>query len=390
MLVFKRLYRENLRELISIGCMCLAVFVALLLVGKMLRLRHLLVTMDLSLLDIGALFFYLTPFFLMLLIPVAGMISMFVTFQRMSGDRELMALRAGGISLSQILPAPCLFLLLCAGLTLFISLHGVSWGMERFEHTILDLAKNKAQLSLRPGVFNRDFPGLVVYARNVDRESGEMKDIFIHDTTHAEKGVIIVAPQGKVATDHSQGKVFFLLANGQMYRLDPESMDVLSFSAYRVSLNLSRLLQDVDVNRDKPRYMSWTELTQIVNRPEQGSEKKPEFLRTVQVERHKRWALPVACIVLGLVALPLGWILDEIKRQYGSILIVGIFLAYYAVFSLGIGFGQLGVLSPWVGAWSPNVLFMGLSAALFRHALHERGTSAGKRVADAIQGMIRR
>ncbi|MFO7877812.1 MAG: LptF/LptG family permease [Desulfovermiculus sp.] len=386
----KRIYLENLRELIVIGCMCLAVFVALLLMGKMLRLRHMLVSMDLSLLDIGALFFYLTPFFLMLLIPVAVMISTFLTFQRMSGDRELMALRAGGISLSQILPAPSFFLLLCAGLTLFVSLFGVSWGMDRFQHTLLDLAQNKAQLSLRPGVFNRDFPGLVVYARNVDRKSGEMKDIFIHDTTQAKQGVNIVAPSGRVATDHNQGKIYFLLTKGRIYRLAQESMEVLSFSSYRVSLDLSRLLQDVDVDRDEPRYMSWSELTRIATQPEKWAEKGPEFFRTVQVERHKRWALAVACIVLGLVALPLGWILDELKRQYGALLIVGVFFAYYAVFSLGIGLGQLGLLPPAIGVWSPNVLFLVLAAALFRHALHERGSSLGKRMADAIQGMIRR
>ncbi|MFP4034266.1 MAG: LptF/LptG family permease [Desulfovermiculus sp.] len=390
MRVLKRIYLENLRELIVIGCMCLAVFVALLLMGKMLRLRDTLVSMDLSLLDIGALFFYLTPFFLMLLIPVAGMISTFLTFQRMSGDRELMALRAGGISLSQILPAPCFFLLLCAGLTLFVSLFGVSWGMERFQHTLLDLAQNKAQLSLQPGVFNRDFPGLVVYAQNVDRESGEMKDVFIHDTTQAKQGVNIVAPSGQVATDHDQGKIYFLLTKGRIYRLAEESMEVLSFSSYRVSLDLSRLLQDVDVDRDEPRYMSWSELTRIAVQPGKWSEKEPEFFRTVQVERHKRWALAIACIVLGLVALPLGWILDELKRQYGAILIVGVFFAYYAVFSLGIGLGQLGILSPALGVWSPNVLFLGLAAALFRHALRERGSTLGKYLVDAIQGMIRR
>ena len=390
MRVLKRIYLENIRELIVIGCMCLAVFVVLLLMGKMLRLRHLLVSMDLSLLDIGALFFYLTPFFLMLLIPVAVMISTFLTFQRMSGDRELMALRAGGISLSQILPAPCFFLLLCAGLTLFVSLFGVSWGMDRFQHTLLDLAQNKAQLSLRPGVFNSDFPGLVVYARNVDRESGEMKDIFIHDTTQAKQGVNIVAPSGQVATDHDQGKIYFLLTKGRIYRLAEESMEVLSFSSYRVSLDLRRLLQDVDVDRDEPRYMSWSELSRIATQPEKWAEKGPEFHRTVQVERHKRWALALACIVLGLVALPLGWILDELKRQYGAILIVGVFFAYYAVFSLGIGLGQLGLLLPAIGVWSPNVLFLGLAAALFRHALHERGSTLGKHMADAMQGMIRR
>lgn len=384
----KRIYRENIRELISIGGMCLAVFVALLLVGKMLRLRHLLVAMDLSVLDIGSLFVYLTPFFLMLLIPVAGMISTFLTFQRMSGDRELMALRAGGISLSQLLPAPGLFLLLCAGLTLAVSLFGVSWGMDRFQHTLVDLAQTRAQLSLRPGVFNRDFPGLVVYARNVDRDSGEMRGIFIQDTTHGDKGVNILAPKGRVATDHSQGKVFFLLTNGRIYRLDQKQMEVLSFGSYRVSLDLSRLLQDVDVDRDKPRYMSWTELSRSAASSGQETDKGPEFIRTVQVERHKRWALPAACLVLGLVALPLGWILDELKRQYGAVLIVGVFFAYYALFSLGVGLGQLGVLSPAVGVWSPNVLFAVLAAVLFRQALREQKAPAGKEVISVLRRKI--
>ncbi|WP_051564068.1 LptF/LptG family permease [Desulfovermiculus halophilus] len=390
MRVVKRLYVENVRELISIGALCLAVFITLLLVGKMLRLREVLVNMDLSILDIGALFVYLAPFFLMLLIPIAGMISTFLTFQRMSGDRELMALRAGGISLSQILPAPSLFLVLCAGLTLWVSFFGVSWGMEQFQHKLLDLARNKAQLSLRPGVFNRDFPGLVVYAQNVNRETGEIAGIFIHDMTHTKDGVNIVAPKGRVATDHAQGKIYFILTDGRMFRVEQGSMDVLSFSSYRVSLDLSRLLQNVDVEQDQPRYMSWPELNKAAQSPERRPDKGEEFLRSVQVERHKRLVLPAACIVLGLVALPLGWILDELKRQYGAILIVGVFLAYYAVFSLGISLGQLGMVPPAVGAWSPNVLFLALSAGLFRQALHERGTPAGKRIFSAVQGVFRR
>lgn len=389
MQIFKRIYRENVRELISIGTMCLAVFVTILLVGKMLRLRELLVNMDLSILDIGSLFVYLAPFFLMLLIPIAGMISTFLTFQRMSGDKELMALRAGGISLPQILPAPCLFLLLCAGSTLWVSLFGVSWGMERFQHTLLDLAQNKAQLSLRPGVFNRDFPGLVVYAQNVDRESGEMAGIFIHDTTQEQSGVNIIAPSGRVATDHAQNKIFFLLNNGRMYRLDQDSMDVLSFSSYRVSLDLNRLLNNVSVDRDEPRYMSWPELHQVMKHPEKWAEKGSEFYRTAQVERHKRLALPVACIVLGLVALPLGWILDELKRQYGAIVIVGVFLAYYAVFSLGISLGQLGLLPAAVGAWGPNALFLILSAVLFKYALYEGKALSKQRIVAVLQEKIR-
>jgi lipopolysaccharide export system permease protein len=174
-----------------------------------------------------------------------------------------------------------------------------------------------------------------------------------------------------------------------MYRLDQDSMDVLSFSSYRVSLDLNRLLNNVSVDRDEPRYMSWPELHQVMKHPEKWAEKGSEFYRTAQVERHKRLALPVACIVLGLVALPLGWILDELKRQYGAIVIVGVFLAYYAVFSLGISLGQLGLLPAAVGAWGPNALFLILSAVLFKYALYEGKALSKQRIVAVLQEKIR-
>jgi lipopolysaccharide export system permease protein len=49
------------------------------------------------------------------------------------------------------------------------------------------------------------------------------------------------------------------------------------------------------------------------------------------------------------------------------------FFVYYGLFSLGVSLGETGGLSPGIGVWAPNLLFLGLSAGLVRMAVQERG-----------------
>lgn len=370
----KLLNRTLFRELALTFALCLTVFLVLILVGKMLKLRQILFALDLNGLDLLRLFLYLTPFFLMLLLPVACMISMFLAFQRMSADRELMALRTMGVSLIQILPAPLLFVLLSSGLGVGLSFYGISWGMDHFQQTMLHLAKTKAQLSLRPGIFNQDFPGLTIYTNQVDRRSGVMHDVFVRDSSSTGSEVSIVAPEGRVITDNQRGRILFSLKDGRIYRQNEDRIGLLSFSTYDLILNLGRMFEDLDVDRDKPKYMSWSELQSGSRQAQTASAGGLNAERlSFRVEQHKRLALAGACFVLGLFAIPLGWIFEGLKRHYGGILVLSMFFAYYGLFSLGVSLGETGKMAPELAIWTPNVLFLGLALGLVRMAVKERG-----------------
>jgi len=368
------LNRALFRELALTFVLCLTVFLVLILVGKMLKLRQVLFALDLNALDMLKLFLYLTPFFLMLILPVACMIAMFLTFQRMSADRELMALRTLGVSLVQIIPAPVIFLLICSGMSVLISFYGIAWGMDNFQQTMLHLAKTKAQLSLRPGIFNQDFPGLTIFTNQVDRSSGVMHDVFVRDSSSTGSEVSIVAPRGRVLTDNQRGRILFSLHDGRIYRQDEDRIGLLSFSTYNLILNLGSMFEEMDVDRDKPKYMSWSEL-QAGGEPDQTGTAREGTGQglSFRVEQHKRLALAGACMVLGLFALPLGWIFEGLKRHYGAILVLSMFFVYYGLFSLGVSLGETGGLSPGVGVWAPNLLFLVLSVGLVRMAVQERG-----------------
>ena len=208
------LQRQIFKEIANLFVLAVGVLLTLILISRAVQMRELFLGLDLGILDTVLLFGYMTPLFLMLVIPIACMLSVFLTFLRMSTDRELVALRAGGINIYQMLPAPLLFSVICMLLTLWVSLHWLAWGMGHFRETILEIANTRARVVVQPGVFNTDFPNLVLFARQVNPGDGDMSQVLVDDRSHPERHMTILAPEGRFDTDTDRGELVFLLEDG--------------------------------------------------------------------------------------------------------------------------------------------------------------------------------
>lgn len=333
----------------------------MVLIGRGLQLREVFIGLDLGLLDIGRLFFYMMPFFMLMVIPIACMLSVFLTFLRMSSDRELVALKAGGISIYQMLPAPLLFACLCTVLSLVISLEGLSWGMANFRADIMEMASTRARIVLQPGVFNKTIPNVTLFARQVDPIEGALQQVIVEDLSQKDTKLTILAPRGKLVTDELRGEINFELHDGRIYQTAKEQVTVLGFDEYIVRLDLENLFSGLDLGKVKPKEMSWDELVHL-DLSEYAKEAGQSYMRKVQVELQKRWALPMACLVLGLFAMPLACAFEGVKRQTGVVTALLMFMVYYTLLSLGMSMGESQTIPPVIGLWFPNVFFAVLAA----------------------------
>jgi lipopolysaccharide export system permease protein len=352
------LQRQIFKELVTIFGVCLGAVLVVLLVGRLLQMREIVMGQEISVLDLGRLFVFLSPFFMSLLIPVSCMLAIFLTFLRMGTDRELIALRAGGLGVYRFLPGPLVFSLLgvvCCGV---MTLYGISWGMDHFRETVYELARTKATLRLQPGVFNSDFSGLTIFALRVDPRTGEMERVFVEDATDRDFKTTIVAPKGKITTDPDQGEMFFQLSDGTIYRHTEEEIDEIGFSTYQIRMDLSKLLGSVDGLGDKRiKSLSLQEIRTRLATLDHGAANDLQKWRDLKAELYKRYALPVACLVLGLFAIPLAFLFQGMNRQYGLVLVLGFFMLYYSLFSLGMVMAETGDLGPGIAMWMPNVIF---------------------------------
>lgn len=241
-------------------------------------------------------------------------------------------------------------------ITLGVSLYGLSWGTTNFRATLLDLARTKAELVLQPGVFNRDFPGLTIFARNVDSVTGDLQRIFVEDAGRKDGSAVIVAPVGRVITDQVRGEMLFDLEKGHIYRDRGRETTVIGFDTYRLRMDLSKLLGSASLGDKRPKEMSLEELDHLEAEYAAGMEKDERYRKVIQ-EKAKRYALPLACIVLGMFAIPLAFIFQGVKRQYGLLLALGCFLLYYVLLSMGLSLGETGTLPPGSGSGCPTLFF---------------------------------
>jgi len=99
--------------------------------------------------------------------------------------------------------------------------------------------------------------------------------------------------------------------------------------------------------------------------------KKGEDTTGQEVELHKRYAIPFACIVFGLIGVPLGIQPRRSARSYGFILGILILMTYYMSLTASEIFAMRKTIPPFLAGWAPNFLFSGLGVYLLVKAAKE-------------------
>jgi lipopolysaccharide export system permease protein len=86
---------------------------------------------------------------------------------------------------------------------------------------------------------------------------------------------------------------------------------------------------------------------------------------TFEVDYHGKLAFAFSGIVFALLAIPFS---TRRERSGGAMMDVGVCaglaLVYWIMFSVGLSIGKTGLLPPFVAAWTPNMLMLGLSSFL--------------------------
>jgi lipopolysaccharide export system permease protein len=366
-LPFNTLHRRIFSELTSNFLISAIFLLTLVLMTRAMTMRNLFISLGISITDFVVLLVYMSPNFLLLVMPLSCMLSVFLTLMRMSSDRELVALKAGGIGLMQLLPAPVWFALGCSLVTLALSLEGVPWGSENFRSTLLYLASSKARLDIRPGVFNQEIDGVTVFARQVDPVSGQLRQVIIEDATDKQRGaMLIVAPIGAVDSDKEQGNLIFRLWNGRSYIFEKDnSANVSEFAYFEHHFDISVLFAGFQLHDIRPRDLSWKELRKL--QQQKSGDKDSKFNLRLLLELQKRWSLPASCLVLGFFAIPLACSFESSKKQISVVLAILTFFIYYSLYTVGLNLGESGALNPVIAMWLPNALFLvlGLTGLFF-------------------------
>jgi lipopolysaccharide export system permease protein len=364
----KTLYLYIWKEILPIFFIGLMTFTIILLMDKIFKLIELIINRGGNVKNILMLLVFIAPSFLTFTIPTAVLLGILLTFGRLSGDSEITAFKASGISLYQLFIPISLFSISAFLITSFLVFYGLPWGNRGFISTLYLIAQSKPDVEVKERVFNDSFKGLVVYVDKVPVQGKKMEGILIYDERDNKNVNTIFAQEGFLISNPQSQEVVLKLLNGNIHRFEPQTnaYQKIAFEAYDLKIELWKSIVDIE-RKLKEHEMSIDEIKEKIKKmKKQGEDTTPQ-----EVELHKRYAIPFACIVFGLIGVPLGIQPRRSGRSYGFVFSILILLAYYV--SL-IAFEMLAVrkaVPAFLAGWSSTFLFGGLGIYLLIKAANE-------------------
>ena len=365
----KILDRYVLREILVPFGLGLALFTFVLLLARLLKLIELVVNRGVPLTSIVTVFLSLLPAFLEITVPMAMLLAILVAFGRLSTDSEITALRSSGVSLYQLVPPVAMFVLAATTLTAGLAWQGRPWGNRSLRTAMWDIARSRASAGLKPQIFNDEFPGLVIYVERLE-PADRLVHVMISDERDPEQKNTVFAREGLMISDPERETLTLRLSDGVIHTTDESgrSSDRTDFRAYDVSLDLRAALAGARQRPDDPKELTLGQLrAAIATKRAAGVSVVGEL-----IEYHRKFSIPFACVVFGLIAMPLGIQPARAVRSRGFAVSLVVIFAYYVLLSAGQGFAEQGAVPPSVGLWLPNVVLGVAGAILFRRAAAER------------------
>lgn len=281
--------------------------------------------------------------------PVATMLAVALTFNRMIRDNEVPILRTGGVSLFRLLQPAAVGGLFVTVVTFAVNEGTCPWA-ARASGELVRASLRRPHVALRSGQFIDAGRGFRILATEVDRESGVVRDALVYWIRDREDPIVFWAKDA-IAVDqgwHLRDVRIFAMAR----RPGP-----VGGHTPTVDIWLPGLLEGPWSAPPGLADMSFRELgQQIVRQRRLGGR-----TTTYELSYHRKLAAPFACLVFALLAGPI-----TLRFRYGGSL-VGVLLTFLAVlvyFILMLWFqalGQQGMIPPVLSAWAPNLLF-GLGA----------------------------
>lgn len=339
------------------------------LLTKILDITNMIVNYRISLFDVMLLLIYSMPHFLEFVIPMSVMTTVLLTFFRLSSDNEIVALKAGGVSIYKLLPPVLLFCLIGCMLTGFMTIYGLSWGRLSFKKLTYEVALSNVNIGMKERTFNDNFEGVMLYMNKIDLKNKALMDIFIEDQRTRNIISTIVAPRGEMYSEPDKLLFHLRLHNGTINQVDIENKTVhsITFDTYDINLDLKKSVTTKKERKDE-KEMNIAELNKYLK----DTVNKDAKYYAALIEFHRKFSIPFACFALGLLGVPLGVQSKSAKRAFGLGFGLIFFLLYYLMLSAGWVFGEAGVYPPLIGMWMPNIVIGGIGLYLFVRTANDR------------------
>ncbi len=413
MILYKYILKNHAVPFIASSIILMFVF----LFQFLMRFAERLVGKGLDTWVVIQLIIYNLAWMVVLVVPMATLVSTLMAFGAMSQNNEITILKASGVSLYKMLISPIIGGILIGYLLILFNNHVLPDANHSAKILMFDISQTKPTLSLEPGIFSQEVSNYAILAREVNRNSNVLNNITIYDYTNPTKVNVVTAQRGKVYFSFDQTKLIMDLTEGEIHESDMNEQHLyrkIVFNEHRISMEasqfsfqqttpggqrgdreLSAQVMNIIVDslkqiqkryhQDLVRISHYFFLNDSISKPVAdvdqvvGSDlvfiRAQERIRDAssnilnannriqaihreinkyEVEIHKKYAIPAACLIFVLLGAPLGIVARRGGFGVAASISLLFFLFYWAFLIGGEKLADRAIVTPFWGMWAGN------------------------------------
>ena len=304
-----RLHRYLFNQYLQVTLFVLSSLIMVVWLNQTLRLLELVVNKGSPLIAFLILSVLAMPLWLLQAVPVALFIGILWVVNKVSVDRELVAMQSVGWSIKQFVLSPLVLALLCTGFLVMNSLYLLPSAFGEFKQRQIELRTAIPKILLQDKVFVDLAPDLTIFI-NERVSSNRVKNVFIQDNREEDAVTTLTASTGTFTSEN--GQAVLILENGERSQLssDGKGSATLFFDKYK--LNFSR--NAVANNSDRPLDMNEDSITNLLD---PSTAKSQNYINQRFAYGHYRIISPFMALTMALIALA-GISRGRLRDQYGK------------------------------------------------------------------------
>lgn len=271
------------------------ILAAVIFLTQSLRFLELVMEAGASSSTFWTLTFLALPRFFEIILPLALMGAVLFVYNRMTGDSELVVVRAMGFGPLRLAQPAIVLACLACGFLWFMTMYGAPKSLAMMQEKRQEVKAQFSTLIFREGVFNQVGRGLTVYARKREAD-GTLLGLMIHDGRESQPHpVTVLAKRGVIVAGDDGYEVLVYDGTRQEYDAQKQVLNRLNFERYTLDFP--------DSERQDARWQQPDERTvfELLN-PDPENARDQESLRDFQIELHRRIVGPLLALAFVLIS----------------------------------------------------------------------------------------
>jgi LPS export ABC transporter permease LptG/LPS export ABC transporter permease LptF len=334
----------------------LAVLTFVVSVHEFGTLSELLITRNASIGVMLTIIGSILPAILIFSLPLSFLISLLIGLSGLSGESQILALRACGVPLRSMLRFILLFGGIVGFLTGIISLVILPQTNDMRRSLVDRISVSLATTKIQPRVFNEDFASLVFYLDDLSADRKHWAGVFLADNSDPKAPQIIIARSARWITDPLNKRIQLHLEKGAAYSTNSEDTrkdSVSEFKSTDIPFDIKRSSAGSGYAEGHPRKV--TEQSSLYLWQNYRTSPLEEKRKQI-VELNRRIALPFAIFPFAILGLALAVSTPKSGRTSGFALSLVTVIIFYMLFFNGWRLALVGKVPAWLGVWGANII----------------------------------